>query len=452
MQDQVERQLPSAMDAEEALVASLLVSPDEIFAVSDILKPEHFFREKNAWAYEAILKVWIDHQPIDQITVAYELSKSGKLEAVGGAAYLSGLISILGNSLDCEYYAQMIYKAWLGRQIIATGYQISALGYESDVKLSLEKAQELLRRLSSDNHKDGPVTLTEIMGEYLPKLNDYMDAPEATRGLPTGFRGIDSVTSGLTGLTILGGRPSQGKTELALTIARRIVTDEKKSVLIFSADASKWIVAERLLSIEASTTIQRVKAADGTNRTILEAQLKDAADYIISEFGDRIGVDDSPRLSRARIEGRLQRWESEHGKPSLLIFDYVELFAQKGEGEERISRVIEDFRDIGKLYDIPVLALSQLNREIEKRDVPRPQLSDLRYSGMLEQAGDIILFIWWPATYKDRRHWQSEPPANYVEIVIAKNKEGIANGLAGINFAPSSRKMSDWDFALPVIE
>jgi len=427
---------PHDLDAEEAVIGSLLIDGTAIYQIATFLQPSDFYHEQNQWLYGACLSLYQRPEPaaINQITVAQELARQEKLESCGGAAYLSHLISICPTSLDIEHYAQIVYRLSVMRGLISAAGQIATIGYEAgpDVDGSLNQAENILFRL---RHGQSPRDFTHIR-QVLDKYFEVTPTPEG-EGYPqepmpyvlSNFVGIDEILGGFqrSDLAIVAGRPSMGKTSLALCIARNAAVEQKACVAMFSLEMAREALVFRLLSSEAGVNSRRVRFGHHTEeeeRRIMEAT------GILSESS--IYIDDSPQLRVAEMRGKARRLDFEHPL-DLIIVDHLGLMQADGRIENRvqeISYISRSLKALARELKVPVLAVSQLSRASEWRASHIPQLSDLRDSGSIEQDADVVLFIYREEYYyKTEEEWSSqhpdkEYPREEADIFIAKHRNG----------------------------
>jgi replicative DNA helicase len=424
---------PSDSDAEEAVIGSLLIDGTAIFQIADFLQAADFYYELNQWLYDACLSLYQRDEAINQITVAQELSRRGRLESCGGAAHLSYLISICPTSLDIEHYAQIVYRLSVMRQMIGAGDRIAAIGYEAgpDVEDSLAKAESILFKLRRGGVTGDLMHIRQVLDKYF----EVPSAPseEHPRQLPyvlSSFTGLDEFLGGFqrSDLIIIAGRPSMGKTSLALNIARNAAVEHRACVALFSVEMARDSLVMRLLSSESGVNSRRLRLGQQTEdeeRRVMEAT------GILSE--SPIYVDDTPMLRMAEMRSKALRLNYERGI-DLVIIDYLQLMQGEGiRGENRvqeISYISRSLKALARELSAPVLAVSQLSRAVEWRASHEPQLSDLRESGSIEQDADVVLFIYRDEYYyKNEEEWLAahpdrEYPREEADVIIAKHRNG----------------------------
>jgi len=437
---------PHDIDAEEAVLGSLLIDGTAIFKISVDLRPSDFYSERNMLVYEACQSLYQRNEPINQITVAQELSYKGRLEICGGAAYLSHLVSICPTSVDIDAYAQIVYRLSMMRQLITAGQQISDIGYQSDpdIDASLSKAEDILFQLHHGKGQDF-LHIRQILDKYFEPQPEYIGPDglplEHPHGLMTGFNGIDELLGGLqkSDLIILAARPSMGKTSLALNIARNVAVLHKATVAIFSLEMAREPIVLRILSSEAGVDTKRIRL--GSHLTELEEKQIVEATGILSEAP--IYIDDSPRLRVVEIRSKARRLHFERGI-DLIIIDHLGLIQGDGRAENRvqeISYISRSLKAIARELNVPLIALSQLSRASEFRTSHKPQLSDLRDSGSIEQDADVVLFIYRDEYYySTREEWEAAHPGEEypppTEVIVAKHRNG-PTGEVKLRFRPS---------------
>jgi replicative DNA helicase len=426
---------PNDNDAEEAVIGSLLIDGSAIYQIADFLQPGDFYFEQNQWLYEAAVALYQRDEAINQVTLSQELSRKGRLESCGGAAKLSYLISVCPTSLDVEHYARIVYRLSIDRQLISTGDRIASIGYEAgpDVEESMAKAEGLLFKLRRGQGTGDLTHIRQVLDKY------FEESPEATGQPPerlpyvlSGFNGLDEFLGGLqrSDLVIVAGRPSMGKTSLALNIARNAAVEHRACVALFSLEMGRDSLVTRLVSSESGVTARRIRfgehKSEDEERKVLEATgiLSDAPIYI----------DDTPMIRMAEMRSKALRLNYERGI-DMVILDYLQLMQgeSSGRGENRvqeISYISRALKALARELNAPVLAVSQLSRAVEWRASHEPQLSDLRESGSIEQDADVVMFI-----YRDEYYYKSEEewvaahpdqayPREEADVIIAKHRNG----------------------------
>jgi len=424
---------PHDIEAEEAVIGSLLIDPEAILKVAVSLKPEDFFSETNRLIYQACLSLYQRNEVINQITVAHELMRQDKLEQIGGAAFLSHLISNVPTSLHAEYYAQIVSDAAVMRRLIAAAAQIEALGYEAspEVEASLNKAEDILFQVRMRREPRDFIPIRDALGQYFEEAGP----PTALREgeiphILTGFTALDDFLGGLqrSDLIVLAARPSLGKTSLALNIARNAAINQKACVALCSLEMSREAVVQRLLASEAGVDSRKVRLGRFGEKD--EIKIMEASG-VLSEAP--IYIDDSPQLRALDIRSKARRLHYERNI-DLIIVDYLQLIQGDGKNETRvqeISKITRALKTLARELNVPILAVSQLSRAVEWRASHVPQLADLRESGSIEQDADVVLFIYRDDMYFSAEDWskvhdiEKEPyPRGIADINIAKHRNG----------------------------
>ena len=423
---------PHDLDAEEAIIGSLLIDGTAIYKIATLLSKSDFHHERNQWLYEACLGLYERNSAINQITVAQELSRRDRLEAVGGAALLSHLISVSPSPLDIEHYAQIVYRLSIMRGLIGAADQIARVGYEAgpDVDTSLSRAEDILFRLRHGHGERDFVHIRQVLDKYFE-----VQPPEEEGGVRepipyvlSNFVGLDEFLGGFqrSDLVIIAGRPSMGKTSLALSIARNVAVEQKACVALFSLEMARDSIVMRLLASESGVNSRRVRLGlhtEDEERRIMEAT------GVLSESA--IFMDDSPQLRVVEMRSKARRLHFERGL-DLIIVDYLQLMQGEGRGENRvqeISYISRSLKALARELNVPVIAVSQLSRAVEWRASHIPQLADLRESGSIEQDADVVMFVYRDEYYHTEEEWQlqhpdREYPREEADIIVAKNRNG----------------------------
>lgn len=423
---------PHDIDAEEAVIGSLLIDGAAIYKIATLLQASDFYSERSSLIYGACLA--LHERPdgaIDQITVAQELDRIGKLEACGGAAYLSHLIAICPTSLDIEDYAQIVYRLSVMRHLIDAAGQIANIGYQADpdVDTSLNRAEDILFRLRHGQSPRDFTHIRQVLDTYFETTTPEEEglAKEAITYVLSGFTGLDEFLGGFqrSDLIIVAGRPSLGKTSLALSLARNAAVEQGACVALFSLEMAREPLVWRILASESEVDSRRVRLGLHT-----EEQEKRIMDAIGKLSEAAIYIDDSPQLRVVEMRSKARRLHFERGI-NLIIVDYLQLMQGEGRGENRvqeISYISRSLKALARELNVPVLAVSQLSRAVEWRASHRPILADLRESGTIEQDADVVMFIYRDEIYFTKEEWEREhqgesypPPA---DIIIAKHRNG----------------------------
>jgi replicative DNA helicase len=421
---------PHDLDAEEAVLGSLLIDPEAIFKTVAVLKAEDFYREKNRWTYEGCQQLYDRKEAINQITIAHELARRQQLEAAGGAAYLSHLVSQVPTSVHVEHYANIVFRLSMMRQIISASNQIASIGYEAppDADDALDRAESILYRLRRGQSQRDFIHIREVLDRYFEESSMDPEHGGTLPHVPSGFADLDKLLGGLqrSDMIILAARPSMGKTSLALNIARNAAVDHGARVAVFSLEMSKMELAYRFLSCESGIDAQRLRLDQLSQR-----QREKIMDVMPRLAEAQIYIDDSPVLRESDMRSKARRLHSEKGI-DLVIVDYIQLMRSSRFTDNRVvemSEISRSIKAIARELDVPVIAVSQLSRAVEARHPHTPMLSDLRDSGSIEQDADVVLFIYREDVYTTEEEWDSKfpekpYPRGLAELIVAKHRNG----------------------------
>ena len=427
-----EKLLPHDVEAEEAVLGSILIDGECLTRLAPLLKEGDFYRERNQLCFDAALSLFQRDQAVDQITLAGELQRTEKLDLVGGMAYLSHLVAITPTSAHAEDYAQAISRTSTMRRLIDAGSKIVDLGYSDtgDLEKTMRVAEDALFAVRGAGQSRGFVSLKEIYDQYLQDQADLSD-PLQTTGIPimTGFPDLDEYLGGLqrADLVILGARPSMGKSALAMNM---VINAAKSGQVcgVFSLEMTREQLAMRILASEANLDSHRLRLGLYTQHE--EARIIDS----IGRLSDLpVFIDDTPYQGVADMRGKARRLALEH-ELDLLVVDYLQLVQgkQRWGQTNRVQEITEISRELKVLagdLKLALVACSQLNRMVENRPNNRPRLSDLRDSGSIEQDADVVMFIHREDVYTTEDEWNQmhpgqEYPRNIAEIIVAKHRKG----------------------------
>ena len=424
---------PHNVEAEEAVLGSLFVDPDSITETAIFLKPEAFYREKNRWVYEACLALYDRNEAINHITAAQELATQGRLEAVGGAGYLSLLVERLPTSLHVEHYARIVHRLSVMRRLISAAGQIAAIGYEAEADLdsAMNKAEDALFRVRRGESPRDFMHIRRVLEQYWEEgslIGAGLEEAGRLAHVDTGFPALDELLGGMqrSDMVILAARPSLGKSSLALGIARNAALEQGAQVAIFSLEMSKEQLVQRLLSMEAEVDSKRVRLRQYT--PLQEKRVMEATGKL---SGIPIYIDDSPTLRVVEMRSKARRLHYERGI-DLIIVDYLQLIRGDGRSENKVQEISDISRSLKALareMECPVLAVSQLSRAVESRPSHVPMLSDLRESGSIEQDADVVMFIYRDDAYIKKEDWdrinpERPYPEGIANLIVAKHRNG----------------------------
>jgi replicative DNA helicase len=417
----IERVPPNNVEAEEALLGSLLIDPDAVFEVASFLRPDAFYREKNKWVYEAIRYLNDRRDPVDLITLSDELRRREQLDDLGGEAYIIGLINTVPTSINARSYGKIVEAAAVRRRMITAASTIAKLAYleDEDVNVVIDRAEQSLFSISEERTTRDLVPVKEIARSYLERIEELHERGDDIIGVPTSYTDLDKILGGLnkSDLIIVAARPGMGKTALQLAIGQAAARVHGKRVAIFSLEMSGEQLVQRMIAAETRIDSQRLRRGD----------LHEHEWPIFYEAAGRISeaqlfIDDTPSINPLQLRTKSRRLYAEHGI-DLIMIDYLQLMqSERSQGNrvQEISDISRSLKALARELDVPVVAASQLSRAVEQRQDKRPQLSDLRDSGSIEQDADIVLFIYRDDYYKPD---DSNRP-NIAEINIAKHRNG----------------------------
>ena len=426
-----EKLLPHDLEAEEAVVGSLLIDGDSFVRISSLIKPEDFYRERNQLCYAACRSLFERNEAIDQVTLARELSRTNQLESAGGMAYLSHLVSVTPTSAHSEHYAQLVARTSTMRTLIDAASRISVIGYDDtdDVDATLRQAEDILFGVRTGQPHRGFMPLRQIYDQYLEEraaIADPLLAPDTP--MLTGYSDLDELLGGMqrSDMIVLGARPAMGKSTLAINVAINAAQDGA-TVGVFSLEMSREQLALRILSADAQIDSHRLRLG-----LVTEADEQRITDSIgrLSELP--MYIDDTPFQGMVEMRSKARRLSLEHGL-DLLVVDYLQLIEGRGKGGDNrvqeVSEISRSLKGMARDLNICVLTCSQLSRGVTNRTSHRPMLSDLRDSGSIEQDADVVMFIHREDMYYTEEEWEQHSPGrpypkNIAEIIVAKHRNG----------------------------
>ena len=422
---------PQDLNLEEAILGAMLIDKKGVDDVIDILNPEVFYKKQHQLIYQAIFELFNESEAIDLLTVAEQLRKNGNLEAVGGEFYLINLTQRVSSSANVEFHARIILQKFIKRKLIEISSEIIEDAYDDtrDVFDSLDSAEQKLYEVTQGNLKRSSEVAGDLVIKALKKIQDLSNKTDGFSGVPSGFTKLDQLTSGwqASDLIIVAARPGMGKTALTLSMARNIAVGQGIPVAFFSLEMSSVQLITRLISSETGLSSEKLRTGKLEEHEwyVLNTKVKDLEKAPLF-------IDDTPSISIFDLRAKARRLSTQHGI-QLIIIDYLQLMTaggSKGVGnrEQEISTISRNLKALAKELNIPVIALSQLSRNVESRpgQQKRPQLSDLRESGAIEQDADIVSFIYRPEYYKITE-WDDEsgtPTAGQAEFIVAKHRNG----------------------------
>ncbi len=413
---------PNDIEAEQAILGSMLTDKDAVISAIEVLKTEDFYREDNRIIYEAILNLYNKADPIDIITLKAELVSMGKFDVVGGIEYLASLPDMAPTSANIEKYIKIVEEKSMLRNLISTANEIIALGYEptEEVDMIVDEAERKMFNIMQQKSKKGYSSIKDILVDTFVDLEKLYNQKQQITGVPTGFIDLDKRTAGLheSDLILVAARPAMGKSAFALNIATNAAVRAKMPVVIFSLEMSKEQMANRILCSEAMVDSNKVRTGkiDDEDWVKLAGALGP-----LSESG--IYIDDTPGISVMEIRAKCRKLKLEKNI-GLVVIDYLQLVQgssskRGGSREQEISEISRSLKILAKEINVPVIALSQLSRAPEQRPDHRPILSDLRESGAIEQDADIVMFL-----YRDEYYNEESEKKGIAEVIIAKHRAG----------------------------
>lgn len=413
---------PNDVEAEQAVLGSMLTDKDAVISAIEVLKKEDFYREDNKAIFEAMISLYNRPEPIDIITVKDELLSIGKFDVVGGLEYLADLPEKVPTTANVEKYIKIVEEKSILRNLIKTSNELITLGYDEtqEVNSVMDQAEKKVFDLMQNRNQTGYSQIKDVLVDSFAQLERLYNQKEGITGVPSGFADLDLRTAGFhnSELIILAARPAMGKTSFALNIATNAATKSDIPVLIFSLEMSKEQLVNRILCSEAMVDSNKLKTGKIEENDWIK---------IVEALGPlsetEMYIDDTAGISITEIRAKARKLKLEKNI-GLIIIDYLQLIQgsgnrRNGSREQEISEISRSLKILAKELDVPVIALSQLSRAAEQRSEHRPMLSDLRESGSIEQDADIVMFL-----YRDDYYNEESESKNIAEVIIAKNRTG----------------------------
>ncbi len=411
------------------MLGAMLIDKEAIAKATEVLSADDFYREAHRVIFSAMLELYNKNEAVDMVTVTEILKRDNKLEDIGGIAYITSLANVVLTAANVKYHAEIVAEKSVLRQLVRVSTEIAAMGYEAneDVGTLLDTAESRILEISNRKKKNDFTAINDILMDSVQSIESLLQNKGGLTGLPAGFADLDKLTSGLhpSDFIILAARPSMGKTALALNIvqnvalrAHKVIGGEPRSVAFFSLEMSKEQLVNRMLCAEAGIDSQRLRV--GEMRDEDWTHLWDACDTMSRA---KIYIDDTAGITAMDMRSRARRLKAEHGL-DLIVVDYLQLMQgsgkrnNSGDRQQEVSEISRSLKALARELDVPVLALSQLSRSVESRQVKRPMLSDLRESGSLEQDADIVAFL-----YRED-YYNPETENKHTELIIAKHRNG----------------------------
>ncbi len=414
-----ERLPPQNVDAEQSVLGSILIDRDAVVRVAGFLRPEDFYREAHRTIYQATLDLFERREPADFVLLCDELERRGRLEQIGGPGYLTSLINMVPTAVNVEFYGHVVERCAVLRRLISAGGQIAGVAYDMqhDAELAVDKAEQILFGLTQRRRTQEFVPISQVLENYFDQIDHIHQNKGKTFGVPSGFKKLDDLTGGLqrSDLIILAARPGMGKTSFALNIAAHAALKNHITVGIFSLEMSRDQLVQRLICSEAGIDSHRLRTG-----YIEDAEWGKIAQAIGELSEAPVYIDDTPGISIMELRTKARRLQAEHDL-GFIIVDYLQLM-QGRSTENRVQEVSDISRGLKALareLNVPVMAASQLSRAVEQRPGNRPQLSDLRESGSIEQDADIVMFI-----YREEQYDRESTRKGIADVIVAKHRNG----------------------------
>ena len=418
----VDRMPPQNIDAEQAVLGAMLIKKEAIAEVSQLLRPEDFYRDAHKIIYEAMLALFNRNEPADIVTVTNYLDKENKLDKVGGITFVTALANIVPTAANVNFHANIVREKADLRHLINTATDIAGMAYEAtdDVSDVIDKSEKMIMKVANRQNVSAFTPMQEIVMETFDKINTLYESKGGLTGISCGFKDLDALTSGLqaSDLILVAARPSMGKTAFTLNIAANVALKEKKTVAFFSLEMSKQQLVQRMLCSEGGIDSQKLKNADLSTEDW--EKLVRTADKVSAA---PLYIDDTAGITVNELRSKARRLKAEHGL-DLIIIDYLQLMQGRSKGgsdnrQQEISEISRSLKAVARELNVPVIALSQLSRSVESRQIKRPMLSDLRESGSLEQDADIVMFL-----YREDYYDPETANKNITEVIVAKHRNG----------------------------
>lgn len=418
----MDRMPPASIEAEQAVLGAMLLKPDAVTTAAEELSADDFYRETHRLIFEAMMELKERTEPVDLVTLTEQLKKADKLAKIGGIPALSLIANSVPTAANVHYHARIVHEKAQLRSLIAAATEIAGAAYESadEVEDIMDSAEKRILQVSSGKRSKDFVPLQDILLDALEQIDLRYNNKGCITGLPTGFTELDHLTAGLqkSDLILVAARPSMGKTAFTLNIAAHVVLRAKEPVAFFSLEMSKEQLVQRLLCSEGRIDSQRLRVGE-----LEEKEWGDLIDTANRLSAAPLYIDDTPSITVMELRSKARRLKAEHGL-SLIVIDYLQLMqgrtSKSGDNrQQEISEISRSLKALARELDVPVIALSQLSRSVESRQIKRPMLSDLRESGSLEQDADIVMFL-----YREDYYDPETENKNITEVIIAKHRNG----------------------------
>lgn len=423
----IDRMPPQNIEAEQAVLGAMLISKEAIAETAQILSPTDFYREAHRIVYETMLELSNKNQAVDNLTVIERLNKSGLLEKVGGIAFVTALANTVPTAANVIFYAKIVREKSLMRRLINTATAIATMGYEDSEEADtiMDKAEKMILEIASNRKTSDFTPIKQIVIDTFSKIEGLYESKGGLTGLSTGFKDLDKITTGLqpSDLILVAARPSMGKTAFTLNIASHVAIKENKPVAFFSLEMSKEQLMQRMLCAEGLVESQRLRVGD------LDEQDWHKLIAAADKFSKApLYIDDTPGITIMELRSKARRLQQEKGL-SLILIDYLQLMQGRSSKssdnrQQEISEISRSLKSLARELNVPVIALSQLSRSVESRQIKKPMLSDLRESGSLEQDADIVIFL-----YREDYYNTETENKNITDVIIAKHRNGPVDSI-----------------------
>ena len=439
---QAGRLQPQNIDAEKSILGAILISEDALGDSAEKLKPSDFYDERHSLIFDAALKLYEKHIPVDLLTLTDQLKKDKNLTKIGGSAYIAELTNYVPTAAHADAYIDLVNQAAVRRRLIQAGSDITELSFtdQSPVNEVLEKAEQKLFNVSSQNVKKDLILIEDILTDSFDRIETLHKNKGGLRGIPTGWQDLDKITAGLqpSDLIILAARPAMGKTTLVTNLAYNVATISKKSVLFFSLEMSKEQLVDRMLADASGIDAWKIRTGNLTDEDF--SKISEAMGTMAEA---KLMIDDTPGLSVLEMRTKARR-AARGNEIGLIVVDYLQLMqattrSSDGNRVQEVSEISRGLKLLARELNAPVVALSQLSRSVENRRPQIPQLADLRESGSIEQDADIVMFIYREAYYEPETERK-----NITDLIIAKHRNG-PTGKIELYFNPERLRFESAD-------
>ncbi|RPH29982.1 MAG: replicative DNA helicase [Bacteroidales bacterium] len=436
---------PQALDLEEAVLGAIMVEKDAVISILDVLKPESFYKESHQTIFKTIIELSTRLEPIDLLTVSEELRRKNQIEEIGGPVYLAQLTSKVGSAAHLEFHAKIIAQKYIQRELIRVSSDIQNRAFDDSIDVDdlLDYSEMELFKVAEGNIKRETQQINSLVKQALKNIEEAGKREDGLSGVPSGFTDLDRMTSGWqkSDLVIVAARPSMGKTAFVLSMAKKMAVDHKTPVAFFSLEMANLQLVNRLIVSESGIASEKIRNGrlDPHEWTQLVVKIKDLTEA-------KIFIDDTPALSIFEFRAKCRRLKAQHDI-GIIVIDYLQLMTgpteTKGNREQEVSTISRSLKAIAKELNVPIIALSQLNRSVETRGGnKRPQLSDLRESGAIEQDADVVIFIHRPEYYGFLEDEDGNSLAGLAEIILSKHRNGAVGDIK-LRFEKEMARFSD---------